>query len=71
MTSKYDNVIRDLSKVHEGKKLYNMKAYGQVIPELTVDEAVSIIEDEEVGNATVRGNKIFCNGKQIAVLEAI
>ena len=71
MASKYDNVIRDLSKVHEGKKLYNMKAYGQVIPELTVDEAVSIIEDEEVGNATIRGDKIFCNGKQMAVLEAI
>lgn len=71
MTSKYDNIIRDLSKVNEGKQLYNMKAWGQTIPELTRDEAVSIVEDEEVGNATVRGNKIFCNGKQIAVLEAI
>lgn len=71
MASKYDNIIRDLSKVNDGKKLYNMKAYGQVIPKLTVNEAISIIEDEEVGNAAVRGNKIFVDGKQIAILEAI
>jgi hypothetical protein len=71
MASKYDNIIRDLTKVNEGKKIYNMKAYGQVIPKLTINEAISIIEDEEVENATVRGNKIFCNGKLIAVLEAI
>ena len=69
--AKHDSIIRDLSKVNAGKQLYNMKAYGQVIPKLTADEAVSIIEDEEVGNATLRGNKIFCNGKQIAILEAI
>lgn len=71
MASKYDNIIRDLSKVNEGKKLYNMKAWGQTIPELTREEAVSIVEDEEVGNAIIRGDKIFCNGKQIAVLEAV
>jgi len=70
MASKYDNII-DITKLNVGKKLYNMKAYGRVIPKLTIDEAISIIEDEEVGNATVRGNKVFCNGKQIAVLEAI
>lgn len=68
---KYDNIVKDLSKVNAGKKLYNMKAYDQIIPECTVEEAISIIEDEEVGNATVRENKIFVNGKQIAVLEAI
>ena len=69
--AKHDCVIRDLSKVTEGKKLYNMKAYGQIIPGLTLRGAISIVEDEEVGTATVRGDKIFVDGKQIAVLEAI
>ena len=67
---KYDNLIAPATR-NAGKQLYNMKAYDQIILECTVDEAISIIEDEEVGNATVRGNKIFVNGKQIAVLEAI
>lgn len=61
----------DLSKINDEKKLYNLRAYGQLIKNVTIDGAVSIIEDEEVENAVVRGNKIFCDGKQIAILEAI